>query len=131
MPGDNAVTVQPGTAVQFPQNGPAVGNGSLTRTNGSTFLLSNIGTYNVSFVVSVSEAGQLELALNGVALPYTVAGRATGTSEIVGESLVTTTTVNTLLTVENPAGENTALSITPLAGGTDPVSATLEIQQFG
>jgi hypothetical protein len=39
--------------------------------------------------------------------------------------------VNALLTVVNPVGESTALSITPLAGGANPVSATLEIQQLG
>lgn len=85
----------------------------------------------MSFVVSVNEPGQLELALNGAELPYTVIGRATGTSEIVGDSLVTTTSVNTVLTVVNPAGESTALSITPLAGGTNPVSASLVVQKLG
>ena len=130
MPPDNALTVAPGTAVQFPQNGPTVGS-SITRTGTSTFQLSAIATYNVSFVVSVTEAGQLGLSLNGAVLPYTVNGRATGTSQIVGQALVTTTAVNEILRVENPAGESTALTITPLAGGTDPVSATLVIQQAG
>ena len=131
MPPDNAAPVAPGTAVEFPNNGPAEGSGSIVRTGSSSFMLSNIGTYNVSFVVSVTEAGQLGLAVNGLQLAYTVVGRATGTSEIVGESLVTTTSVNALLTVVNPVGESTALSITPLAGGVNPVSATLEIQQLG
>jgi hypothetical protein len=130
MPPDNAATVAPGTAVQFPQNGPTVGS-SITRTGTSTFQLSAIATYNVSFVVSVTEAGQLGLSLNGAELPYTVNGRATGTSQIVGQALVTTTALNEILRVENPAGESTALTITPLAGGTDPVSATLVIQQAG
>ena len=104
---------------------------SITRTGASTFQLSAIATYNVSFVVSVSEAGQLGLSLNGALLPYTVNGRATGTSQIVGQALVTTTVLNEILRVENPAGESTALTVTPLAGGTDPVSATLVIQQAG
>jgi hypothetical protein len=131
MPPDNAATVASGSAVAFPQNGPGDGSGSITRTGPSTFLLSSIGTYNVSFVVSVNEPGQLELALNGTALAYTVIGRATGTSEIVGESLVATTTANAVLTVINPAGEASALTITPLAGGTHPVGASLVIQRLG
>ena len=130
MPPDNAPTVAAGAPVQFPQNGPTVGS-SITRTGASTFQLSAIATYNVSFVVSVTEAGQLGLSLNGALLPYTVNGRATGTSQIVGQALVTTTALNEILRVENPAGESTALTVTPLAGGTDPVSATLVIQQAG
>jgi hypothetical protein len=131
MPPDNAATVAAGTAVSFPQDGPADGSGLISRLNANQFVLSDIGTYNVSFAVSVTEAGQLELTLNGAALAYTVIGRATGTSEIVGESLVTTTTVNSFLSVLNPAGESTALTITPLAGGTHPVGASLVIQQLG
>ena len=58
-------------------------------------------------------------------------GRATGTSQITGLSLVTTTTVNSVLTVRNPAGNAAALTVTPLAGGTRPVSAHLVITQLG
>ncbi|MDQ3955915.1 MAG: collagen-like protein [Actinomycetota bacterium] len=128
MPPDNAATVATGAAVHFPQDVPT--STSITRINASTFLLSDFGTYRVSFVVSVTEAGQLALRLNGSELPYTVAGRATGTSQIVGESLVEATTVNSTLEVVNPADNTTALTITPLAGGTEPVSASLVIQRL-
>jgi hypothetical protein len=91
----------------------------------------SIGTYQVFFEVPVTESGQLVLTLNEVAQPATVVGKAVGSTEIVGQSFVTTTSVNSILTVRNPTGESTALTITPLAGGTHPVSATLEIQQLG
>jgi len=78
----------------------------------------------------VSEAGQLILTLNGADLAYTVVGRATGTTQIVGVALVETTSINSILTVRNPAGNPTALTITPLAGGTRPVSAHLTIMQI-
>ena len=129
MPPDNAATVGAGTDVSFPQDGPQ--NGSITRLTSSTFQLGNIGTYRVMFQVSVTEAGQLELTLNGTELAYTVVGRATGTSQIMGEALVSVSTVNSVLAVENPSGETTALTITPKAGGTDPVSASLIIQKLG
>jgi len=90
--------------------------------------LANADTYEVSFNVSVSEAGQLILTLNGADLAYTVVGRATGTSEITGQALVTSSVVNSILTIRNPAGNSTALTITPLAGGTRPVSASIIIQ---
>ena len=69
--------------------------------------------------------------MNGEDLAYTVIGRATGTSQIVGIAIVTTTTTNSILTVRNPAGNAAALTITPLAGGTRPVSAHLVITQIG
>ena len=129
MPPDNAATVAPGTDVSFPQDGPTSGT-AIARIDASTFNLSAIGTYQVIFQVSVDEAGQLILTLNGADLAYTVVGRATGTNQIVGMSLVTTTVINSLLTVRNPAGNSTALTITPLAGGTRPVSAHLVITQI-
>jgi hypothetical protein len=129
MPPDNAATVAPGTDVSFPEDGPTSGS-SITRTGPFTFTLSTIGTYQITFQVSVNEPGQLILTLNGAAQAYTAVGRATGTSQIVGVSLVSTTVVNSLITVRNPAGNSTALTITPLAGGTSPVSAHLVITQI-
>lgn len=129
MPPDNAATVAPGTDVSFPEDGPNSGTG-IARADDSTFTLANIGTYQVLFQVSVDEAGQLALTLNDEELAYTVVGRATGASQIVGMALVTTTAVDSALTVRNPAGEAAALTITPLAGGVMSVSAHLVITQL-
>ena len=129
MPPDNAATVAPGTDVSFPQDGPS-SSLDITRTGPSSFNLALIGTYQILFQVSVDEAGQLILTLNGLDLEYTVVGRATGTSQIVGMAIVTTTSINSILTVRNPAGNSTALTITPFAGGTRPVSAHLVITQL-
>jgi len=129
MPPDNAATVAPGTDVSFPQDGPNSG-ADITRTGLSSFNLGSIGVYQVLFQVGVTEAGQLILTLNDADLEYTVVGRATGTSQIVGMALVETTSVNSILTVRNPAGNAEALTITPLAGGTRPVSAHLVITQL-
>ena len=130
MPPDNSATVAPGTDVSFPQNGP-IANTNIGRLGPSSFNLGPIGTYQILFQVSVTEAGQLLLTLNGQDLIYTVAGRATGTSEIVGMAVITTTEVNSILTVRNPTGNAAALTVTPLAGGTRPVSAHLVITQLG
>ena len=129
MPPDNAATVALGTDVSFPQDGPNSGS-DIARTGPSSFSLGVIGTYLILFQVGVSEAGQLILTLNGADLEYTVVGRATGTSQIVGMAIVTTTSVDSILTVRNPAGNAAALTITPLAGGTRPVSAHLVITQI-
>lgn len=129
MPGDNAATVAPGTDVDFPQDGPQ--SGTIVRTGPDSFQLSTIGTYHVMWQVSVDEAGQLIVSLNGADLAYTVTGRATGTNQITGSVLVQTTVINSILTIRNPAGNSTALTITPLAGGTRPVSAHLVILRVG
>ena len=129
MPPDNSATVAPGTDVSFPQDGPNSGSG-IARSGPSSFNLAEIGTYLVLFQVSVTEAGQLILTLNGEDLAYTVVGRATGTSQIIGMAIVETTVINSILTVRNPEGTAAALTITPLAGGTRPVSAHLVIMQI-
>ena len=129
MPPDNAATVAPGTDVSFPQDGPNSGTG-IARSGPDSFNLAQIGTYQVLFQVSVTEAGQLILTLNGADLAYTVAGRAAGTTQIVGMAIVETTVTDSVLTVRNPEGTAAALTITPLAGGTRPVSAHLVITQL-
>ena len=129
MPPDNAATVAAGTDVSFPQDGPNSAS-TITRVNATQFNLAEIGVYSINFQVSVTEPGQLILTLNGNDLAYTVVGRATGTSQIVGTALVQTSVINSVLTVRNPAGNTPALTITPLAGGTRPVSAHLVITQI-
>ncbi len=126
MPPDNAATVAAGADVQFPQDGPNSST-TITRIGPGQFNLAAIGVYSVFFQVSVTEAGQLILTLNGADLAYTVVGRATGTSQITGIAFVQTSVINSILSVRNPAGNSTALTITPLAGGTRPVSAHLAI----
>lgn len=126
MPGDNSATVAAGASVQFPADGPS--KGSIVRTGSSNFKLPAVGDYEVSFQVSVAEAGQLQLALGGVGLPNTVVGRATGTSQLYCSTFITTTVADSILSVINPVGNSTALTITPVAGGTHSVSATLTIK---
>jgi len=63
-------------------------------------------------------------------LEYTVAGRATGASQIIGMAIVETTSDNSILTVRNPASSASAITITPFAGGTRPVSAHLTIMKI-
>jgi hypothetical protein len=89
--------------------------------------LAAVGTCQVIFQVSVDEPGQLDLTIHNTELLYTVVGRATGTNQLVGMAFVATAAVNSVLTVRNPAGNSTALTITPLAGGASPVSAHLLI----
>lgn len=125
MPPDNTATIAPDTPVLFPQDGP--NSGIASRIGPGSFALAEAGTYQVLFQVSVAEAGQLLLNLDGADLAYTVVGRATGTDQIVGMVIVETTSAGSVLEVRNPVGNATALTLTPVAGGTHPVGATLAI----
>ncbi|WP_159476554.1 hypothetical protein [Dyadobacter sp. 3J3] len=126
-PPDNAATVSPGNAILFP--GTAIVTGEIQRIGAGSFLLAAPGVYQISFQVSVIEAGQLVLNIDGTDLAYTVVGRAAGSSQIVGMSLVETSGFSTLQ-LRNSSSSFSALTITPLAGGTNPVSAHLVITRL-
>jgi hypothetical protein len=133
MPPDNPATVGAGIPVQFPQDGPT--SGVIARRSVSEFVIPSVGTYRVTFTVSANEPGQLVIALDSgsgmVELPYTVYGRAAGTSLITGEAFVTTSAVSSAIEVRNPTGNTPALTITPNAGGTHAAVASILIQQLG
>jgi BclA C-terminal domain len=132
MPPDDAATVAAGAPVLFPDSGPTAGG--IIRLNAAEFVLPSAGTYSVDFSASITEPGQLGIALDSgggmVELPYTVYGRATGTSQIAGDALVTTTVANSTVELRNPAGNTPALTITPLAGGARPAVASILIQRL-
>jgi hypothetical protein len=129
MPEDNESTVAAGANINFPNNGPSFGT-DITRLTSSTFNLASIGIYQVLFQVSITQPGQLYVAIRSTQDLYTVVGRATGTSQIVGLCLVNITSANSVLSIRNPTGESTSLTLTPNAGGTNPVSANLVITRL-
>lgn len=126
MPDDNAVHIAIAGDVNFPNDCPFLGT-DIIRLGPSSFDLATIGTYQILFNVSITEAAQLVVTLNGNELAYTVVGRATGTSQIVGMCLIQTLSISNTLTIRNPAASAAAITITPLAGGADSVSAHLMI----
>jgi len=126
---DAEPVVNPGAAVGFPNDGPASAGTTITRLSPSTFNLALPGAYEVTWQASITEPGQLQVALNGVGVPETVSGRDTGTLQIVGDTTVRTTLPNTVLSIINPAGNSAALHETATAGGANPVSVTLTIKQ--
>lgn len=131
MPSNNVATIAAGSPVGFPQNGPT--SGHVTRstvTPVSQFVLPEIGTYSINWQVSIAEPGQLVLKVNGVEDARTVVGRATGTSQIVGNTLLTTSTINTVVSVNNPSGNPIALTVSPISGGTHAVSASIIIKRL-
>ncbi|MBQ3500673.1 MAG: collagen-like protein [Oscillospiraceae bacterium] len=125
MPPDNPGTIAPGEDIAFPEQS-AIGGTDIARASDSSFSLFTAGVYLVYFQASVSEAGQLVLTLDGTELSYTLAGRSAEGSQIAGMAVITAGE-DSVLTVRNPAANAAALTLTPNAGGTEPVSAHLVI----
>ena len=132
MPVDNSAPIAAGTAVAFPHT--AGTSGIIVPATISSFILPAIGTYLIQFQVSVTSAAQLMLRLNGALVATSVFGRQIGSDQIIGMSLITTTTSNSVIEVINPPGNTPALIITPFAGTgaalTTPVSAHLAIMRI-
>lgn len=126
MPSDNPSTIPVMGAISFPQT--AISNSIITRNSASLFNLPDIGTYEVNFQASITETAQLGIFLNGSLLSSSVAGRATEFNQIVGTSLVTTTTVNSTLSINNTSFFS--IRLTPFADGNYPVSAHLIIKKL-
>ena len=114
-----------GVAINFPRT--AATSGGITPSTISSFNLPTIGTYLVLFQVDTTAANQLALRLNSGVIADSVVGRATGTSQITGISLVNTTISNSVLEVINPPGSPTEVAIPANDGGTQPISAHLVI----
>ena len=123
MPTDNADPIAPSGAVEFPRIG--VSDGVILQSSDTEIALTEVGTYLVSFTLPLTQSGQVVLALNGTELPYTIVGNGGDNTQLTGMALVTTTQATDLLSLQNPSAATTSLTLTPSAGGTQPVSAHL------
>lgn len=129
-PPDYPATIAVGTSLDFPNAGPTSGVG-IIRSGPGLFVLAEIGTYEVFWQAGITQAGQLQLRLNSIAQDQTTASRATGASQIINSVLITTTVVNSILEVINPAGNSTALTVTPSSGSlTHPPATSLVIKRL-
>lgn len=122
------LNLPPGASVPFDQNGATSSTNQPTRISTTSFMLPAVGIYEVTFQVSITEAGQLAVKLNGGPfLPYSVAGRATGTSQISNSIFIPTTLANQTLEVYNVGLSAIHITGNPGSGGNNPVSASLTI----
>lgn len=131
-PGDYGATVAINAPFPFPQDGSNFGS-QITRISSTTFNLINVGVYLITWQISVDEAAQTTLWADstGAFAPASrvidsCVGRATGTNQIVGNTLLVVSAVNTQIRIYNDASA-AALTVTPIAGGTQDVSASITI----
>jgi len=135
---DYAATVAVHTAagtgrVPFPRLGPQVPGQATYSSTTLGVTIANAGSYLISFNVQTTEAGQLELELNGAPLVYTLTGNQNPTSgghRYVG-SYVVTVPANGVIAVINAAGNSSALTITPANGSqTNAEAQTLSVMSL-
>lgn len=129
MPPDNPEDIAPGEDVAFPQTA-FIGNTGIFRNDSTSFTLVEPGVYQVQFVATTLQAGQLVITVNGNELPYTVFGKDATTSQITGIALINTTEEDAILTIRNPANAEDVVTLTPNAGGPNAVAAHLVILQL-
>ncbi|MEO5646892.1 MAG: hypothetical protein ABIQ56_00940, partial [Chitinophagaceae bacterium] len=122
MPGDNPAPIPSFAPINFPQT--SVISGGIARLSASLLQLQGSGSYSISYVVSVNEPAQLGLFVNGSLLANSVAGRSTFNTQIASTSIVN---VVGAATVELRNVSGVAITLTPFAGGPNPVAAHLSI----
>jgi Collagen triple helix repeat (20 copies) len=133
-PGDYPATVAINASFPFPKNGVSIGT-DVVRIGPAEFNLVSTGIYLITWQMSVNEPGQITL-WTGIStgshpvvtgrIPDSCVGRATGTSQITGNALIITSFLDTHISVVNDASP-AALTVTPLAGGTEAVTAWLTV----
>ena len=129
MPPDNPEDIAPGEDVAFPQTA-FIGNTGIFRNDSTSFTLVEPGVYQVQFIATTLQAGQLVITLNGNELPYTVFGKDATTSQLTGIALINTTEEDAIITIRNPANAEDVVTLTPNAGGPNAVAAHLVILQL-
>jgi hypothetical protein len=122
--------VAPNANVPFEQEGPH--QGTISRATPTTFTLGTVGTYRVAF--DSSSAGgqaQLQLMVDDIAVPYATFGHwggCCGDMQVSGEALITTTVVNSTLSIRNVGGSDMYLESNIGVAGQS--AASLVIQQL-
>jgi hypothetical protein len=139
------------SAINFPRTAvPAVGgivinNPGGAQTNTTEFILPSVGTYRVTWHISVDEPAQWSLWISTAASPapggqfnqVTTAsgapgqvGQATGTAQLVGDVVFRNTVANSAIQIRNYAASGGTVTVTPLPGGTQAQAVVLIIQRL-
>lgn len=143
-------SVAAGSAINFPRvSAPAVGgiainNPGAAQINNTEFMLPSVGTYRVTWHISVNEPAQWSLWINtaptpgggGLFVEVSTAsgapasvGQGIGTAQSVGDVVFRNSVANSAIQIRNYASP-TAVSVTPLPGGTQAQAVSLIIQRL-
>lgn len=130
---DYAATIAAGAPVPFPRNGVSVNGVARVGVSTTSFTLPVAGFYKIVARVHTTEPGQIQLRVDGVALPETTQGNQNPTAGGHTHTIDAIIEVGAAAVVEviNPAGNAPALTITPADGSsTWANSQSLSIMQL-
>jgi hypothetical protein len=114
--------------VTFDSNGPI--SAGITHQPGTAgIVLTEAGTYEVSFSVSGTEPNQIALFDGSVAVPGAIYGSGAGTQQNNGQVIFTASAGDTL-TIRNHTSTAAVSLDTPIGGGAASVNASVVIQKL-
>jgi hypothetical protein len=122
---DYAANVVSGGHYPFPNNGPFFSS-IVSRVDASGFTVGSSGDYEVSWQLSLSQANQVQVTLDAVRVPYTIAGQDQDHNQNVN-SVVVTIAAGQILRIINASDFSS--TVTPQAGGGNTVSTSLLISR--
>lgn len=130
MPSDNPAAIAPGSAIAFPNDGPAFGG--IVRMTFSAFLIPAVGNYEINWYAMPSTINQFLLRLNGAELLHTAIGGGNTNVNMTGSVMISTTSINSVLELINPSGNvgSATLRNAPFSGQNVPFSAWLTIKKL-
>lgn len=116
-----SATVAIGAPFPFDTDGPFTAGfahtASPTPATSAPITILNAGTYKVDFTVTVAEARQIALYVDGAVVPSTIYGQATGTAVTTGTAIITVA-AGAVLTLRNHLSAAALTLVTP-SGGTE------------
>ena len=122
-------TVAIGADVIFDTNG-VLTSGVTHATGTAPILVTNAGTYKISFSVSGSEPNQFALFVNGVLVPGSIYASGAGTQQNTGQVIVALGAGDSF-TVRNHASSSAVSLATPIGGTQANVNASVVIEKIG
>lgn len=108
---DSPIIISPGAAIEFTKDGVS-NNTDIKRITSSTFNLTLVGIYEISFQITTNSIGQLVVVLNETEIPYAVFGNNIG-GQIIGSCIITTTSPNSIISINNIANNSSDITIMP------------------
>lgn len=130
-----SATVAVGAPFPFDTDGPFTAGAFLHTASpvvatSAPITIVNAGIYRVEYTVTVAEARQIALYLNGAVVTSTIYGQATGTSVTTGIAIITVA-ANDVLTLRNHLSAAALTLVTPSGGTAANNTNSLVIMKIG
>jgi hypothetical protein len=140
MPTNNPDQLYSGDSIAFP-NTNIISGTDISRSNSTEFILESIGNYQVYFVFTINQRGQVGVSLNSTILPNSIVG-IENIGQLSGKFIISVTSISSVLSIKltgnrdpiDPAQADVSFTLIKYAGMSNkiisPVSAQLIITRL-